>query len=544
MSNIPQDIHSRIADTILINGKVTTGRGDETCEALAIRGERILSVGTQQAMLALADAHTTIIDVGGRRVIPGLIDSHMHLVRAGLTWNDELHWDGIASLDEALALITRATRQTPPGTWIRVVGGWHPGQFREKRLPTRAELSTLAPQHPVYVQQLYEDAIVNDAALQICNVTAETDDPPGGTFERDGESNPTGRVRGVPAFNYFLQRMGSASSEQQVASTRTMLRAFSRVGLTTAIDAGGLGATAAIYEPIFAIWKQQQLPVRTRLYLGVTERGKERQQIAAWIERFALASGDAYLKVTGAGELIELGYHDLEGLTPFRVPPASRRELYEITRMVAQAGWPMHIHAVWDTTISAILDVWEEVDREFPLAGRRFSIAHADMITESDLARVQRMGIGIAIQDRLVFRSADSSRAWGQEKAHGAPPIRDMLDRGIPVGAGTDSTRVTSYNPWVSLWWMITGCSFDGAPARHTRHCLTRMEALRLYTAGSAWFSCEENDLGTLEPGKLADLVVLSDDYFTVPEASIPTLEAVLTLVGGHPVYTNGQISS
>jgi hypothetical protein len=166
------------------------------------------------------------------------------------------------------------------------------------------------------------------------------------------------------------------------------------------------------------------------------------------------------------------------------------------------------------------------------------------MITSADLARVQRMGIGIAIQDRLVFRSADSSRAWGHEKAHGAPPIRDMLDLGIPVGAGTDSTRVTSYNPWVSLWWMITGCSFDGAPARHTRHCLSRMEALRLYTAGSAWFSFEENDLGTLEPGKLADLVVLSDDYFTVPEESIPTLEAVLTLVGGRPVYTNGQLSS
>lgn len=540
MAKICQDLHGERADTILIHGKVTTGRtGESEYEALAIRNERILALGTQQEMLALADGHTAIIDAGGRRVLPGLIDSHMHLVRAGLTWNDELHWDGLASLSEALELIAQATRQKAPGSWIRVVGAWHPGQFSEKRGPTREELSALAPQHPVYIQQLYEDAIVNDAALQICSVTAKTIDPPGGLFERDDSGMPTGRVRGVPAFNYFLQRMGEASFEQQVASTRTLLQTLSRVGLTTAIDAGGLGATSTIYDPIFEIWKRRQLQVRTRLYLGASQRGKEREQIARWMAQFASTFGDAYLKVVGAGELIEFGYHDLEGLTPFRVPPECRQELYEISRMVAQAGWPMHIHAVWDTTIAAVLDVWEEVDREFPLAGKRFSLAHADMITPADLARVQKMGLGIAVQNRLVFRSADSARAWGHEKAHSAPPVADMLALDIPVGAGTDSTRVTSYNPWVSLWWLITGCSLDGAPARHRRQCLSRMQALQLYTSGSAWFSFDEDELGTLEPGKLADLIVLSDDYFTVPDDAIPTLEAVLTLVGGHPVYAN-----
>jgi predicted amidohydrolase YtcJ len=544
MAKMLQDTYGEGADTILINGKVTTGRaGDSEYEALAIRHERILAIGTQSEMLALADSHTTIIDAGGRRILPGLIDSHMHLVRAGLTWNDELHWDGLTSLDEALALIALAVRQKAQGSWIRVVGAWHPGQFSERRGPTREELSALAPQHPVYVQQLYEDAIVNDAALRICGVTAETQDPPGGLFERDDSGTPTGRVHGVPAFNFFLQRIGSGTFEQQVDSTLTMLRAFSRVGLTTAIDAGGLGATSTIYGPIFEMWKRRQLQVRTRLYLGASERGKEREQIAAWIAQFAPAFGDAYLKVIGAGELIELGYHDLEGLTPFRVPPECRRELYEITRMVAQMGWPMHIHAVWDTTIAAVLDVWEEVDCEFPLAGRRFSLAHADMITPADLARVQKMGIGIAVQDRLVFRAADSSRAWGHEKAHTAPPVSDMLALGIPVGAGTDSTRVTSYNPWVSLWWLITGCSFDGAPARHEHHCLSRMEALRLYTSGSAWFSFDEDELGTLESGKMADLIVLSDDYFTIPEDAIPTLEAVLTIVGGRLVYASDSFS-
>ena len=542
MSMFLQEKRRSAADMILVNGKVTTGLmnvGD--CEALAISGERILAVGSQQNMLAFADEQTIVLDVDGRRVIPGLIDSHMHPVRAGLTWNEELHWDGLTSLDAALATIAQQALQKPPGTWIRVVGGWHPGQFSEQRGPTHAELSSLAPHHPVYVQQLYEEALVNTAALQLCGVTAQTPNPVGGIFERDTSGSPTGRMRGVPAFNYFLSRMASTSFEQQLASTSSMLQALSRVGLTTVIDAGGLGITATTYDPILALWKQHQLPVRTRLYLGATERGTEKQQIAEWVKQFAPAFGDDYLKVVGAGELIVFGYHDLEGLTPFFISTESRQALYEITRMVAQASWPMHIHAVWDTTISAILDVWEEVNKEFPLAGRRFSIAHADMITEADLRRVRKLDIGIAVQDRLVFRSADSSRAWGSEKARVAPPLRQMLDLDIPVGAGTDATRVTSYNPWLSLWWLITGCSVDGAPPRHERHCLSRAEALHLYTSGSAWFSFDEQDLGTLEPGKLADLVVLSDDYFTIPEEAIPTLEAALTMVGGRWVYVSSD---
>ena len=144
----------------------------------------------------------------------------------------------------------------------------------------------------------------------------------------------------------------------------------------------------------------------------------------------------------------------------------------------------------------------------------------------------------------MIFRSADSATAWGAEKAHVAPPLRRMLDLGIPVGAGTDATRVTSYNPWVSLWWLMTGCSVDGAPPRDQEQCLSRAEALRLYTSGSAWFSFDEQRLGTLEPGKLADLVVLSDDYFTVPIEAIPSLQSVLTVVGGRPVYAAGAFAA
>ena len=425
------------ADMILINGKITANAASAVeHEALAIGSGRVLAVGRASDVMTLAQPRATIVDLEGRRVIPGLIDSHLHHVRAGLTWNDEIHWDGVGSLAAALALIAQAAQRQPAGTWIRVVGAWHPGQFTEKRGPTREELSAIAPQHPVYVQMLYEDALVNDLGLRMCEITAETSDPPGGTFERDATGAPTGRMRGVPAFNHVLQRMGTTTLEQRITSTRAMLRDFSRAGLTTGTDAGGLGAVWDIYRPIFEIWRQGGMNFRTRLYVGATERGAERQQIADWIARFPEDTGDDLLRVIGAGEIILFGYHDLEGLTTFHVSPDSRHELAGITRMVIQRGWPMTIHAVWDTTIAAVLDVWEEVNAETPLAGRRFSIAHADMITENDLPRAQRLGIGIAVQDRLVFRSADSGRVWGHDKAHTAPPLRRMLDLGIPVGAG------------------------------------------------------------------------------------------------------------
>ncbi len=281
---------SASADMVLLNGAITVGDASATeHEALAIRGEHILAVGTNAEIAALAQPQTTVVDLEGRRVIPGLIDSHMHLVRAGLTWNDELHWDGIASLDAALALIAQAAATQPEGSWIRVVGAWHPGQFAEKRGPSRADLNAVAPRHPVYVQMLYEDALINDAALRICEIATETSDPQGGVFERDAAGAPTGRMRGVAAFNYVLQRMGSATLDQQIASTRAMLQAFGRVGLTTGIDTGGLGAAWDIYQPIFALGRQGNMGFRARLYVGATERGREQQQIADWMERF---SGD------------------------------------------------------------------------------------------------------------------------------------------------------------------------------------------------------------------------------------------------------------
>lgn len=237
------------------------------------------------------------------------------------------------------------------------------------------------------------------------------------------------------------------------------------------------------------------------------------------------------------GEIVHYDWHDKGSLSPYDIPARAREEFFEISRLAARRGWPMHMHAIQRHVVDAVLDAWERVDREVGLGGRRFSLAHADAIDAGGLARAKALGIGIGIQDWLVYRSHEAASAWGGDAAGEAPPLRDMLDLGIPVAAGSDSTRANSESPWLSLWWLVTGGSLDGGPRRNPAHRLERAEALRLYTSAGAWFSFEEGTRGTLEPGRTADLIALSDDYLACDQDAIPHLRADLTLVGGRPVH-------
>lgn len=530
-----EPVSRQTADTVLIEGRVTIGRGagEREAEALALAGGRVVAAGTTREIRELAGPDTVVVDLGGRRVVPGLIDSHTHLVRAGLTWDDEVHWDEVTDLDAGLAALRSRAAAVGAGRWVQVVGGWHVSRLREGRLPTRAELDAVAPANPVYVQSLYEEGVLNSAGLAASGLTDEVADPPGGTLERDEAGALTGRVRGLGAFNRVLGSIPPPDREREIASTRSMLAEFSRVGLTGAIDAGGFGMTPDRYGAYYDLWRRGQVTVRTRLLLSATEPGDEEREIRDWVRYVQPGFGDGLLRVFGAGEVILFAVHDFEGLEPFTIDDDTTARLAAVTRLLVASGWPLHIHAVLDPTISAVLDAWEEVDRETPLAGRRFAIAHAETISQHNLRRVRALGVGLAVQDRLAYRCGASAAVWGTDITRMAPPLRDALDLGIPVGAGTDATRVASYNPWIALWWLLAGASFDGGPPRAERHCLSRSEALRLYTEGSAWFCGEEADRGSLEVGKLADLAVLSGDFLTVPLEQVPQLSAVLTVVGG-----------
>jgi predicted amidohydrolase YtcJ len=518
-------------DLLVAGGPIWTG--SRTVEAVGISGGRVVAAGARDDVQSALRRGWQEIDLQGRRAIPGLIDSHVHVLRAGLTWNDIVRWDDITSLAAGLERIREAAESRPGSTWIRVLGGWHPGRFAEGRGPTRGELDSVGGEHPVYVQLLYEEGVLNSKGLELVLADGEV---PG--VERDDEGRPTGKITGQPAFGRVLSLFERPSFSEQKASTQALVADFLSRGVTGAIDPGGFGITPESYNAMFDLWRNDQLDMRIRLYLVPQGRGNELADVRNWVRYVQPGFGDDMLRYVGMGEIVSFACHDMEGVRPFEVTEEAKRELLEAVDVLAEHGWPVHLHAIFDTTISAVLDVLEEVDRKHGLPGRRFSLAHAEAISRPNLERVRRLGMGLAIQNRLIYRCADSAALWGEEAAANAPPLGDVLEMGIPLGAGTDATVVTPHDPWLAIWWLVTGESFDGAPPRAARHRLSTEQALVAYTRGSAWFSFEEGQRGHLEPGALADVAVLSADPFEVDPADLPSIYSELTLVGGKPVHT------
>ncbi|MGA1077469.1 MAG: amidohydrolase [Nitriliruptoraceae bacterium] len=537
---------SILADCIVVNSRIWRGSGGaDGATAIAIHDERIVQIGSDADVLTLRGPGTTVIDAGGRRVIPGLIDSHIHMVRAGLTWNQNVDWSGMRSIAEGLDAIRAKVDATPPGTWVCVVGGWGPGQFTERRMPTIEEIRSISDDHPIFVQYLYESAVVNAAGLAAIGITAETPDPARGWFERDDSGAPTGFCRGVGAFMACIGAAGRPDFETQIEWTAAIMARFNRLGITGVVDPGGMGMSPEAYRPLFELWRRGGMTVRTRLYLMPQGAGLEREQIAANIKHLHPGFGDTWLRLTGAGEMVSYGFFDLEGVQPFEVTDEGADLLRELLEDLLRAGWSIHLHAVLRATITRMLDVIEDVLSRISIDPDRvrISLAHIEPITDQDLDRMARLGIGAGIQDRMLFRAKDSAEFWGEDVLRRSPPLRGFLDRGIPVGGGTDATAVSPYNPWQSIWWLVTGRTLDDGPPRDERWNLTREEALSAYTEGSAWLSLDEKERGRLDVGLLGDLVILSEDYFEVDEDAIAGIEADATVVGGRLVHAVSAVT-
>lgn len=530
------------ADLVLTGGPITIG--DSTlpdAEAIAISRGRVSAVGSVADVDALRGDRTTVVQLEGRRVVPGLIDSHVHVVRAGLSWQDEIRWGDVETLREALAMVEAAAHK-PGTTEVVVVGGWHPTQFSEKRGPTPAELNKIAPDTAVYVQQLYDFAALNSEALARCGITADSELPVEGEIERDSNGSPTGIIRGQPAFAYCLKLLSQQTFDRQVANTIAMQRELNAYGLTGAIDLGGVSRMGPdAYRAVFEVQRRAQMSLRTRLYMHPQGPPAELDQIRDYARHVHRGFGDPMLSTIGIGEILFKQYYDGPGLKPVSASDSLKAELGEATRLLIENGLPINIHAIHNESLSSILDVWEEVHRETPLNELRFSFSHADAISHENLLRAREMGIGMLVQDRMGMRTLDSAKAWGEEAVRHAPPLKTMVEMGLKVGGGTDATVAAPINPWRSIWWMVTGKPLDGGIARSASECLSRAEALQVYTSGSAWFSFDDDELGTLEVGKQADLAVLTSDYFSIPEDEIPQIRSALTLVGGVVVHASEE---
>ncbi|OYT80333.1 MAG: amidohydrolase [Pseudomonas sp. PGPPP4] len=530
------------ADLILHNGKLHTVDPERPeATAVAIRDGVFIAVGSDSDAMAHRGPATQVVDLRGRRAIPGLNDSHLHLIRGGLNYNLELRWEGVPSLADALRLLKDQAERTPAPQWVRVVGGWNEFQFAERRLPTLDELNQAAPDTPVFILHLYDRALLNRAALQVVGYTKDTPNPPGGEIQRDARGEPTGMLIARPNAMILYATLAKGPKlplEYQVNSTRQFMRELNRLGLTSAIDAGGgFQNYPDDYQVIQQLADADQLTVRIAYNLFTQRPKEELTDFKNWTSSVTLHQGTDFLRHNGAGEMLAFSAADFEDFLEPRpdLPPTMEADLEPVVRHLVEQRWPFRLHATYDESISRMLDVFERVNRDVPFTGLPWFFDHAETISPRNIERVKALGGGIAIQDRMAFQGEYFVDRYGAQAAEQTPPIQRMLAAGVPVGAGTDATRVSSYNPWTSLYWLVSGRTVGGLALY--QEGLPRATALQLFTQGSAWFSSEQGKKGQLRVGQLADVAVLSADFFTVEEEAIKHLESVLTVVGGRIVY-------
>lgn len=517
--------------------------------AVALADGKILAVGDDREIEGFRDDSTVVIDANGRTLIPGLIDSHMHPIRAGLNYNMELRWDGVPSLAVALAMLRIQAANTPAPQWVRVVGGWSEFQFAERRMPTLAEINDAAPDTPVFILHLYDRALLNAAALRAVGYDKNTPDPPGGEIQRDRQGNPTGMLIARPNASILYATLAKGPKlgfDDQLNSSRLFMRELNRFGVTSVIDAGGgFQNYPDDYRVIEELRDRGELTVRLAYNLFTQKPKEELEDFKRWSKLVRPREGDDFYRHNGAGEMLVFAAADFEDFLEPRPDLAASMEdeLYRVVSLLAENQWPFRIHATYDESITRALDVYERVHREIPIDKLGWFIDHAETISARNIDRIAALGGGIAIQHRMAFQGEYFRDRYGAAKLKNSPPVRRMIASGVPVGAGTDATRVASYNPFVSLYWLVTGKTVGGLEMYDESNRLSRKEALRLWTVGSSWFSGDSGRKGSIAVGQLADLAVLSDDFFSVPDEEIKSLESVLTVVGGKIVYASDDFA-
>ena len=538
-------------ELIIRNGRITTlDRQNPQASAAAVSGGRFVAVGSDEEVMRLATVGTRVVDAKGRRVVPGLIDSHIHVIRGGLNYNLELRWDGIPSLADAMRALKAQVAITPAPQWVRVVGGFSEQQFAEKRLPTLEEINAVAPDTPVFILHLYDRALLNGAALRAAGYTRETPSPPGGLIVKDSAGEPIGLLLAEPnAFVLYsaLAKGPKLPYDYQLNSTRHFMRELNRLGLTSVADAGGgFQNYPDDYKVIEELHRQGQLTVRVAYNLFPQKAKEEMADFSRWAGMVKPGQGDDFYRHNGAGEMLVFSAADFED---FRQPrpemtAAMEPELDDVVRLLARNRWPFRLHATYDETISRALDTFERVNREVPFDGLHWFFDHAETITDRNIERIAKLGGGIAIQHRMAYQGEYFVQRYGQKAAERTPPFKRMLEMGVRVGAGTDATRVASYDPWNALYWLVTGRTLGGHRLYPQSNLVDRETALRLYTESNTWFTNEAGAKGQIKVGQMADLALLSADYLAVAEDDIRHIVSSLTMVGGKIVYAADDFKS
>jgi predicted amidohydrolase YtcJ len=516
-------------DVVLSNGKIITVDDRFTiAQAVAIKADRIVAVGTNQEIGQLAGPGTKRIDLRGRSVTPGLIDNHMHLLRGGTTWQWEVRWDGVGSRKQALEMLRARAMALKPGEWVFNLGGWAIEQFSDDKRPfTREELDQVVPNNPVLLQASYREAYLNGQALQLLGVA---DSKPGdAAIVRDGAGKPTGRILEA-GFRQLVNKLPTRTRAEVEASTKLMISDLNKDGLTAF---GSAGCEADVL-PIYQQWAAEgRLNVRV---FCITSPGGQGDQLLPRIAQMKLFQGDNYIDHTFYGESVLGALHDPMFVRTSDPKPEQLAQWRRIATEIAKARLPLHVHANLTNTISAFLDQIEEIHKEYPIKNLRWTLAHVNQLNAVHLERMKKLGMYAAVHPWAVINGGINHEVFG-EAADDMAALRTIQNSGIMWGFGSDGTRANQILPFTTLAWAVTGKMVGGAQVLRPAETISREDALIAFTRRNAFFVFQEDNLGSIQPGKLADLTVLDRDYLTIPADQIRDIRPVMTMVGGRVVF-------
>lgn len=530
------------ADWVLTNGKILTVDADfSVVQAMAITDGRIVATGSDEEITALAADKTKRTDLAGQTVIPGLIDNHMHFVRASKTWYRQVRWDGVTSRAEALGMLQQLASRLPDGEWVMVFGGWIPSQFRDNsEIFTLAELDAALPDTPVYIQEAYARAFVNSAALRVAGITTDTEyEGPGGIM-KDGDGNLTGEFVGGRAMGLVSSAIPAVAEDVWDNSLQATTQSMHKMGLTTVYDVGGNSVTPAFYDAVGRAAENNNLSLRVFYSLnGQNSNDGSAAEIIAEMQSRTPDKEALRFGQFGYGEQI---YAPMRagparpGSAPWELSQQDLDHYRDIVIAAIENGWQLHEHSHMEPKIQAVLSVYEGLSDTYPIRDLRMTIAHANNISPESIQRARDLGMVFALHSTKRNTGPELSERLG-EAGKVVPPIRTVHELGAIWGLGSDATTVASPNPFHALGWAVSGRSAAGQ--KTLNDTVSRQAALTAHTRSNAYLLFRENDLGSLESGKLADFAVLDRDYLTVPENEIETIYSVMTVVEGVKVFGN-----
>ena len=525
------------ADMIFTNGKIVTVDDQFTiARALAIRGERVLATGSDSAMKKLAGPDTQVIDLKGRTVIPGLIDNHVHMMRAAEFWDREIRLDGVPTHQQALEMIAKKARDSKPGEWVLILGGWSEEQFTdEKRGFTKEELDRVSPNNPVIAQLIYFRIYTNTAGLKALAIDEKTANPKGGKIEKDAAGQPTGVLNGGGAVRMTLIKLGEAEMPKMLANAKLLMTDLNKVGITAMQDMGGRGFSTRQIEPFATLHKNHEMTVRVFYNVWMEpETPAQVDEVLAKIKEMKPFQGDDWFDNTGYGETVYFPLHDNLLAAKGNINPDGLVQWRRVVQLVAEKGMHLNVHAQLRQNIEAFLTEFEAINKVKPIKGLRWTFSHVDQLEPQDVERMKRLGMYAEISSRPVVQGALMLKVHG-DRAYDMPPLRMVQASGLPWGLGSDATAVTPYNPFATIGWAVTGKMVGGREV--LKQTISREQALIAYTKNNAPFLFQEANLGSLSAGKYADLLVLDRDYLKVPADQLKDIKPLATMVAGKFVY-------